>query len=230
MLNIYRDSRLRNLILNNSTQNTSTEPTYYFDQMVYDFHMQTPFYFAIKLNKPKMCQLFIEKMKTIFVNSLNQKFSSNHTNAFATATLIRKNNRQQLYLRSNSGSQRDLSVFYHHKACINSYLSKRNFKIYLNSMLNDDELANLLVLALSNKSYDIAMLILSNVSNPKRVLNFRNLSESFIYNKEFCLFLIKNKMVEVQLFLKEAVQRHSHEVTSMVLKYLEDENFSTEAS
>jgi hypothetical protein len=203
------DMHLRNILTNSSnpaqTNFLNDEPAYYFDQIFYDFYMQSPFYFAIKFNKLKMCQLFIERIKSIFLTSLNAK-----------------SRRQQLFLRGSN--QRDLNIFYHHKQCINTYLNKKNFKIYLNSMISDEELSNLLVLALSNKNYDIAMLILANVNNAKKILNFHTLSESFIYNKEFCLYLIRNRVVEPHVMLKEATNRHSAEVTSLIIDYLEHED------
>ena len=54
---------------------SSNVPTYYFDQVVCDFYMHTPFYFAIKYNKVKMCELFIEHLKTIYISFVSKKMT-----------------------------------------------------------------------------------------------------------------------------------------------------------
>ena len=84
--------------------------------------------FGVNTILKRLCQFFIERIKSVFLTSLNAK-----------------TRRQQIFLRSSN--QRDLNICYHHRQCINSYLNKKNFKIYLNSMISDEELSNLLVLA-----------------------------------------------------------------------------------
>ena len=55
---------------------SSNMPTYYFDQVVCDFYMHTPFYFAIKFNKLKMCELFIANLKNIYISFYIRKSST----------------------------------------------------------------------------------------------------------------------------------------------------------
>ena len=52
-------------------------PTYYFDQIVCDFYMHTPFYFAIKLGKLQMCQLFVESLQSVYANFASKKLTRN---------------------------------------------------------------------------------------------------------------------------------------------------------
>lgn len=94
--------------------------------------------------------------------------------------------------------------------------------VWLNSMLDNSELIKLLVLSLSNHNYPIATLLLSNVCNPKHILNFANLSESFIYAREFCLFLVRDNIVDAQVMLQEATARHAVQTVSVVLDHLEE--------
>jgi hypothetical protein len=173
-------------------------PTYYFDQLVCDFYMQTPLYFAIKHNKLKMCEFFVLNLKNIYVDYVNKKL----------------NRRKQIKQSLNSICNR-----IKRNTKINLLFSS---KIWLNSMLDNNELIKLLVLALSNRNYQIAMLLLSNVCNPSQILNFSNISESFIYTQDFCLFLIKNKIVQPKVMLREATKRHAVVTVSLILKYLEE--------
>lgn len=163
-------------------------PTYYFDQRISDFTMHSAFYFAIKLNKFKMCQMFIENLSQLFFTSLS-------------LPLINKK--------------------IHNRRCGNSNQSTIKQRVYLNSFIKENELVKLLVLALSKNSYDIAVLILSNVEKPKLILNFKNLSESFIYQQDFCLYLVKNKIVEPKQILKESTNRHAIKTTTTLINYLE---------
>ena len=194
--------------IENDLFDAENNQTYYFNQLVCDFYMQTPFYFAVKFNKLKMCQFFIENLSTIYLSTLNRKLTR----------------RQQL-------QQQNI----HHKNCNHSASNKNTSlkrastnnnsnTIYLNSMLNDSELIKLLVLALSNHNYEIAKLLLSNVYNPKQILNFNNLSESFIYNKEFCLYLVRNKIVQPHVMLRESTNRHACATTTLVIGYIEGLN------
>ena len=66
------------------------------------------------------------------------------------------------------------------------------------------------------------MLILNNCEKPKLILNFYNLSESFIKHKEFCLYLVRARMVEPNVLLKVATNRHQYETTCFLLDHLEE--------
>jgi hypothetical protein len=174
-------------------------PTYYFDQLVMDFYMQTPLYFAIKQNKLRMCELFVHNLKSIYVGYVNKKL----------------NRRKQV-------KETLMSNCYKNKRNTKLNVLLLSSKIWLNSMLDNSELIKLLVLALSNHNYQIAMLLLRHVCNPSQILNFANLSESFIYTQEFCLFLVKNRIVEPRVMLKEATKRHAVATVSLILKHLEE--------
>ena len=89
-------------------------------------------------------------------------------------------------------------------------------------MLDNAELIKLLVMALGNHNYPIAMLLLSNVCNPKQILNFANLSEAFIYTQDFCLFLVSHKIVDAREMLREATNRHAAATVTLVLNYVEE--------
>ena len=209
---------------NRAAQHVPTPPatTYYFNQVVYEFHMHTPFYFAVKLNKLKMCQLFVDNLKAVYLTKLNHHNSSTSNSSSSSTTQQSIRNHHQQYAALPRRTQAEHSVFYQqHRACIANYLSKRNIRVFMNALVADDELAKLLVLALSNRAYDIATLILANVSNPRKILRFGNLSESFIYNKEFCLFLVVARIVDARIMLKEATQRHSAAVAIHIIDHLE---------
>lgn len=92
----------------------------------------------------------------------------------------------------------------------------------MNSVLSNSELTKLLCIALSNRNFKIATLILSNVSNSKQILNFQNLSESFIYNEHFCLYLIQALIVDAKTLLKEAISRHATETTYFLINHMEN--------
>lgn len=97
----------------------------------------------------------------------------------------------------------------------------KSSNVHLNSMLSNSELTKLLMISLSNRNHELAILILSNVNNPKQILNFQHLSESFIYNETFCLYLLKNKIVDIKVLLKEACTRHATSTTYYLVNYLE---------
>lgn len=89
-------------------------------------------------------------------------------------------------------------------------------------MLSNSELTKLLCIALSNGNFKIASLILSNVSNSKQILNFQNLSESFIYNEHFCLYLIQAFIVDSRTLINEAISRHATETTYFLINHMEN--------
>jgi hypothetical protein len=177
---------------------------YYFNQAVPEFNTHTPFHFAVKLDKYKMCELFVQQMKIAYSHLF-----------FNTATSKQCGRQALAYLQTRKHS---LSIS--HSSSLPYKAQSTSQKIYLNTMLSNSELIKLLVLALSNRSYDIAMLLLSNVYNPQEILNFNNLSESFIYNSSFCLQLLKGRIIDARMLLKESINRHSSCTTRVVLDYL----------
>lgn len=185
------------LFSHNGQQLINTSPSYFLNHALCELSTQTPFYFAIKLNNLRMCQLFMDSLKKAYLTSLSAK-------------LIKKQLLQ---------SQMD---------CIHRNQSSNSFKtsktVYLNSILSNGELVKLLMISLSNRNYELAQLLLSNVQNAKQILNFQHFSESFIYNEKFCLYLLKNKIVDIKLLLKEATTRHATSTTYYLINYLEQLN------
>ena len=100
--------------------------------------------------------------------------------------------------------------------------------VYLNSTLSNEELIRLLCVALSDRSFDIAMLILDNVFNPKRILCFQSMSESFIYQPQFCHKLTLKGIVHTSVLIKEAISRHATETTYYLIDQLELSNESSD--
>ena len=58
----------------NNTQTTS----YFLNHALCELSMQSPFYFAIKLNNLRMCQLFLDGLKKTYLTSLNAKLIKRH--------------------------------------------------------------------------------------------------------------------------------------------------------
>jgi len=182
-----------------NSQQTSTN--YFLNHSLCELSMQTPFYFAIKLNNIRMCQLFLDNLKKVFLLTYNGKLVKN-------LNLMNCYQNHRNYSTSSSSS-------------IKSSASK---SVYLNSLLSNSELTKLLMISLSNRNYELAILILSNVQNPKQILYFQHFSESFIYNEKFCLYLLKNKIVDIKVLLKEATTRHATSTTYYLVNYLEQLN------
>ena len=194
-----------------SDTDLQTNSTYYFNHNICEDYMQSPFYLAVKLKNYKMCKLFMDNLKASFLTTFNSKLVKNQQ--------IQQLSQQLKQDQHNSSHL--INCFKNHRNSSVSSMSTKTSTIHLNSMLSNNELKKLLVLSLSNRSYDISTLILSSVSNPKQIIDFQNLSESFIYNEQFCLYLIKNKIVDCKNLLKESISRHATSTTYLIVNYLE---------
>jgi hypothetical protein len=170
--------------------------SYFFNQRLDDNKVYSPFYLAVKLNKLKMCQLFVDYMRHIYHTSHSGGGGGSHIK-----------------------SKHSLYSFYHHTKCSNG--ARFHLKVHLSHFLDEAELVNLFVLTLVNHNFELAALILNNCEKPKLVLNFYNLSESFIKNREFCLYLMRSRMVEPNILLKVATNRHQLDTTCYLLDHLE---------
>lgn len=183
----------------------SNDANFLLDQTCSDMICEmSAFYFAVKLNNFKFCQLFTTHLQAdCMVNS-----NSNPKNK----SIVESKNE---YKPCFSRKQRRSSA-----SSFGSKFSDEK-KAYLNSVISSNELTKLICIALSNRNFDIARLILSNVNNPKEIFYFQKLSESFIYNEHFCFFLIKNQIIEASILLKEAISRHATETTYYIIDQLE---------
>jgi hypothetical protein len=186
------NSSLDDTELNFNSTTGAPNLSYFFNQRLTDNQIYSPFYLAVKLNKLKMCQLFLDYMKQIYHTHVHAQF------------------------RKHS-----LYFYYHHTKCSNS--AKFQPRIYLSHLLDVSELIHLFVLTLMNNNFELAALLLNNCEKPTLVLNFYNLSEAFIKNKEFCLYLMRGRMVEPNVLLKVATNRHQLETTRFLLDHLETE-------
>jgi hypothetical protein len=174
----------------NSTTGGGQSLSYFFNQRLTDNQIYSPFYLAVKLNKLKMCQLFLDYMKQTYHTHMSAQF------------------------RKHS-----LYFYYHHTKCSNT--AKFQPRVYLSHFLDESELIHLFVLTLMNNNFELAALLLNNCEKPTLVLNFYNLSEAFIKNKEFCLYLMRGRLVEANVLLKVATNRHQFETTRFLLDHLE---------
>lgn len=189
----------------NISSSSSPALSYFFNQRLQENQIYSPFYLAIKLNKLKMCQMFVDYMKQAYYSH----FSALH----------------RIQSKHNTG----MPMYYlHHTKCglkTQGFAARFPPRIYLSHFLDEPELVNLFVATLMNRNYDLAMLILNNCEKPKLVLNFYNLSESFIKSKEFCLYLARARLVEPNVLLKVATNRHQCQTTCHLLDYFESINF-----
>jgi hypothetical protein len=58
--------------------NTNTQTSYFLNHTLCELSMQSPFYFAIKLNNLRMCQLFVDSLKKAYLTLLNAKLIKRH--------------------------------------------------------------------------------------------------------------------------------------------------------